>query len=120
MFRVTLKDCAQRREVIKFAERAFIIALACYPKYGDAAWLALVKESNGGPAGVLAHHLAELRTSGLSDATIAAAGIRSESNYGALAAILNWRKLRKRIAAAIVFPFRRPDGSNGHSRLSAN
>ena len=72
--------------------------------------------SNGGPANVLPHHLAELRASGLTDATVAAAGIRSEANYNALAALLNWRKLPKRIAPAIVFPFRRPDGSNGYSR----
>ena len=70
-----------------------------------------------GVSDVLPHHLAELRKSGLSDATIRAAGIRSESHYGTLAATLNWRKLPKRMSAAIVFPFRRSDGNAGYCRL---
>lgn len=66
---------------------------------------------------ILPHHLAELRRSGLSDATIAAAGIYSETNYIQLATILGWRKYPKRMGAAMVFPFRGPDGASGYARL---
>lgn len=66
---------------------------------------------------LLPHHLAELRASGLSDAMIRAAGIRSESNYEALAAILNWRKYPGKLAPAIVFPFVDAAGRNGYTRV---
>lgn len=46
--------------------------------------------------GLLPHHLPELRKSGLTDATIVAAGIYSEANYDRLAALLGWRKLPDR------------------------
>src|SRR5262245_58226066 len=59
-------------------------------------------ESNGSLPGILPHHLAELRKSGLSDATIVAAGIKSETSYQRLAAMLGHRKLPKRLAPAIV------------------
>ncbi|MBX9789829.1 MAG: hypothetical protein K2Y37_13000 [Pirellulales bacterium] len=73
-------------------------------------------ESNAGPAGILPHHLSELRASGLSDATIRKAGIRSEANYAALAAALGWRSLPKRMAPALLFPYTAADGSNGYTR----
>jgi putative DNA primase/helicase len=74
-------------------------------------------ESNGSLPGVLPHHLAELRKSGLSDATIVAAGIKSESNYQRLAAMLGHRKLPKRMAPAIVYPFVSAEGINGYFRI---
>ena len=67
--------------------------------------------------GLLQHHLTELQRSGLNETTIREAGIRSESNYNALAAVLNWRKLPKRMGAAIVFPYRRRDGTTPYCRL---
>ncbi len=68
-------------------------------------------------AGILPHHLQHLRTSGLSDATICAAGIYSETNPQKLAAILNWRKPTKNLAPALVFPFVDADGHNGYCRI---
>lgn len=69
------------------------------------------------PLNLLPHHLAELRASGLSDATIAAAGIRSETNYAVLAAVLNWRKYPRKLAPAIIYPFVDADGRNGYARV---
>jgi putative DNA primase/helicase len=77
-------------------------------------------EINAGPPGILPHHLAELRKSGLNDSTIVAAGIRSESDYERLAAVLGWKCYPKRMAPAIVFPFRAADGTNGYSRIKAD
>ncbi len=77
--------------------------------------------SNTEPAdslpGLLPHHLAELRNSGLSDATISAAGIYSEDNYERLASLLNWGRVSKRMAPALVFPFVNAEGQNGYSRI---
>ncbi len=67
--------------------------------------------------GLLPHHLKHLRESGLSDATITAAGIRSETSPDALAACLNWRKPNKKMAPAIVWPYIGADGSNGYYRV---
>jgi putative DNA primase/helicase len=67
--------------------------------------------------GVLPHHLAHLRASGLSDATITAAGIRSETSPEALAALLGWRRPSKGLAPAIVFPFVDSQGRNGYARV---
>jgi len=68
--------------------------------------------------GLLPHHLAELRASGLSDETIRATGILSQDNYVALATILNWRRLPKKLAPAIVFPYFDADGSRtGYCRI---
>jgi putative DNA primase/helicase len=60
------------------------------------------------------NHLAELRASGLTDETIQAAGIHSESNAVRLGRILNWDKYPKRLGSAIVFPFCDADGANGY------
>jgi putative DNA primase/helicase len=68
-------------------------------------------------AGLLPHHLAELRASGLSDETIKAAGICSETRYTALAAMLGWRRYPKKMAPAIVFPFTDDDGRKGFARI---
>lgn len=75
------------------------------------------ENGNAGPAGILPHHVRELRASGLSDATLSAAGIYSETKYDSLAALLNRRKLPKRMAPAIVFPFIDAEGRNGYCRL---
>jgi putative DNA primase/helicase len=66
---------------------------------------------------ILPHHLTHLRASGLSDATIKAAGLYSETKPEALAALLGWRKPTKGLAPAIVFPFVAADGRNGCSRV---
>jgi putative DNA primase/helicase len=77
-------------------------------------------QDNGHVAGVLPHHLGELRASGLSDETIRAAGIRSETNYQRLAALLGWRRMPKKMAPAIVFPFSDANGSNGYTRIKCD
>ena len=56
-------------------------------------------------AELLPHHLAELRASGLSDETIRAAGIYSESHDILLGVLIGWRHFPKRSLPAIVFPF---------------
>jgi putative DNA primase/helicase len=69
------------------------------------------------PRTILPHHLAELRHSGLSDATIEAAGIYSEDNHLRAAAILNWRGGTKRLVPAIVYPYHDENGANGYLRI---
>ena len=70
--------------------------------------------------GLLRHHLAELRRSGLRDGIIQSAGIYSEIDVNKLAAILN-RKARfinrSHLAPAIIFPFVGADGRNGYCRI---
>jgi len=65
---------------------------------------------------VLPHHLQDLRNSGLSDETIAACGIYSEANYKSLG-VLPGRRLPKKCAPALVFPFRDEDGTSGYRRI---
>ena len=67
--------------------------------------------------GIFPHHLAELRRSGLTDATIRAAQIQSQADCNALAAILGWRKYRKAMGAALVFPYTDDQGRNGYTRI---
>jgi putative DNA primase/helicase len=59
---------------------------------------------------ILPHHLAELRASGLTDETIAAARIYSETNHNELARTLNWNSAHRTRVPAIVFPFWSADG----------
>ena len=66
---------------------------------------------------LLSHHLVELRRSGLNDTTISLAGIYSESDSSRLAEILGWRGCPRKMAPAIVFPYRRPDGSCDYRRI---
>lgn len=69
-------------------------------------------------AGVKAHHLVELRLSGLSDETIALAGIYSEDNHSKILADLNRKSIKKSIGSALMFPFRDTNGNlNGYRRL---
>lgn len=69
------------------------------------------------PRTLLPHHLAELRASGLTDETIQAAGIHSESNATRLARLLGWDKWPKRRGSAMVFPFHDADGANGYCQV---
>lgn len=66
---------------------------------------------------LLPHHLAHLRASGLTDATIIAAGIYSETDKAKLARLLNWKRPGKTLAPAIVFPFTVANGTNGYTRV---
>jgi putative DNA primase/helicase len=56
-------------------------------------------------AGLLPHHLQELRASGLNDGTIIAAGVKSETDYRILAAYLKRTKYPAKNGPAIVFRF---------------
>ncbi|MGA2032940.1 MAG: phage/plasmid primase, P4 family [Thermoguttaceae bacterium] len=67
--------------------------------------------------GILPHHLADLRKSGLTDATIQAAGIHSEVSVPKLAALLDWPKYRPSMGPAVVFPFTDTEGRNGYCRV---
>ena len=58
-------------------------------------------------------HRNELRESGISDATIAAAGLYSEYRPRRVSEIVGW-SVPFEFCPALVFPFRRADGSNGH------
>lgn len=62
-------------------------------------------------------HLAELRASGLNDETIERAGIYTETSQSKQAILLGWKDVPARMGPAIVFPFRRADGTNGYARL---
>ena len=53
---------------------------------------------------LLPHHLADLRRSGLTDATIQAAGIHSESQYDTLRAITGHKRFPKVADSTLVFP----------------
>ena len=68
-------------------------------------------------AGLLDHHLAELRRSGLTDETIRVAGIHSEVEPAKLATILDWKRYPSKCCPAIVFPFTDADGRNGYTRV---
>lgn len=71
---------------------------------------------NNGP-NLLAHHLVDLQSSGLTNETIRAAGIYSEANPAHLAQILGWRNPVRKIAPALVFPYSGPQGYSGYSRI---
>lgn len=64
-----------------------------------------IEGGNGHVAGLLDHHLAELRQSGLSDATILAAKIFSETDHVKLASMLNRRRWDRKQGPGLVFPF---------------
>jgi hypothetical protein len=68
--------------------------------------------------GLLAHHVTRLRASGLTDDTIAETGIYSVTKLAALASLLG-RKISsvKKLAPAIVIPFKTMDGRNGYCRV---
>jgi hypothetical protein len=66
---------------------------------------------------LLEHHRAKCAASRLSDETIRAAGLRSETDHAKLAVLLGWPKAPKKIAPALVFPYTSADGSNGYARI---
>jgi hypothetical protein len=72
-----------------------------------------------GPPGLLPHHLAELRASGLDDATLAANGVYSESDPAAVAGLLNWGAARARsLGPVLVYPHHDRDGRPlGHATV---
>lgn len=72
---------------------------------------------NGHLPGLLPHHLAHLRTSGLADNTITAAGIYSETDPKKVAALLGRAKSFSTFAPAIVFPYKTATGANGYYRV---
>jgi hypothetical protein len=76
-------------------------------------------EPGDGAAGVTARHRAELQSSGLTDETIAANGIYSESDPAAIARLLNCTTARARVLGpALVFPhFDRAGAAMGHAVL---
>ncbi|MBM3983733.1 MAG: hypothetical protein FJ304_26380, partial [Planctomycetes bacterium] len=64
---------------------------------------------------VLPQHRADLRASGLSDAQVAVAGLYSESDPGAVAALLRWKHPASNLGPCLCFPFVGADGTvTGH------
>ena len=86
----------------------------CKMQTVDATVDATVAESL---PGILPHHLIELRKSGLTDETIRAAGIRSETSVATVKALLDTKQFSQRCLPAIVFPFTDAEGRNGYCRL---
>jgi putative DNA primase/helicase len=66
---------------------------------------------------LLPHHLAHLRASGLSDVTIAAAGIYSEFTVAKITSLLDCKRFPPKCLPALVFPFRDAEGRNGYCRI---
>jgi putative DNA primase/helicase len=60
---------------------------------------------------LLPNHLIDLRGSGLSDSTIAAAGIYSETDHRTIAAALNRKAWPRAYGPALMFPFRDESGA---------
>jgi hypothetical protein len=61
--------------------------------------------------GLFPAHLADLRRSGLTDATIESAGIRSEHDRRKLAAMFNRKSWSQQLGSALLFPYRDADGT---------
>lgn len=68
-------------------------------------------------ADLLPHHRRELEASGLSEATIRAAGIQSETDAVRIMTLLGWRKPPKKLVPALVYPYRGPDGAVTYHRI---
>jgi len=66
---------------------------------------------------LLPHHREDLRKSGLSDATIDAAGIYSETSHDKLASLLGYKRWAKKNGPALVFPFQNELGAKVLYRL---
>ena len=69
------------------------------------------------PPGILPHHLADLRRSGLSDAIIKASRVFSEVSLPKVKALLETKSFPSRCLPALVFPFADAEGRNGYCRL---
>ena len=78
-----------------------------------------LREHNDRVGALSPNHLAELRASGLTDDTIAANGIYSESDPKAVAKLLNWGATRARmLGSALVYPHYDRDGTPlGHATV---
>ena len=66
---------------------------------------------------ILPHHVAELRKSGLSDETIAAAELYSETSVVKVKALLETKTFPSRCLPGLVFPFTNAEGKNGYCRI---
>lgn len=67
---------------------------------------------------LLPQHLTDLRSSGLSDAQIAACGFYSEDDPAAVAKLLNWKGSAERLGPCLCIPFTAPDGkATGYVRV---
>src|SRR5206468_1319178 len=82
------------------------------PAHGD--YMGIISdggsESNGRPGGLLPHHRADLRASGLTDDQIARCGFYSESDPAAVAGLLGWKGPATVLGPCLCIPFRGPDG----------
>ncbi|MBP3956715.1 DUF3854 domain-containing protein [Gemmata sp. G18] len=67
-------------------------------------------EEHGSPA-LLPQHLGDLRASGLSDAQVRAAGVYSEPDPEAVAALLGWKHPAAALGPCLCFPFFDPSGT---------
>ena len=67
--------------------------------------------------GLLPQHLADLRKSGLTDATIKAAGIVSEFSLMKVKALLDTKQFAQRCLPVLVFPYKDAEGRNGYCRI---
>jgi putative DNA primase/helicase len=63
------------------------------------------------------NHLADLHSSGLTDETIQAAGLYSETDLGRLTRILGWNSVPRKMSPSLVFPYFGVDGANGYCRI---
>ena len=66
---------------------------------------------------LLPHHLADLHKSGLTDATIKAAGVYSEDSLPKVKALLETKRFAQRCLPVLVFPFTDGEGRNGYCRV---
>jgi putative DNA primase/helicase len=68
------------------------------------------RDSNGQGKSLLPQHLADLRKSGVSDATIHENGLHSPNTSGHVRIILRWDRYDGRLGPCLAFPFRDMDG----------
>jgi hypothetical protein len=67
---------------------------------------------------LLDHHLADLRSSGLTDQTIEQSGIYSESDPDKIRRILNWNRSANELGSCCVYPYRKLNGElNGFAMV---
>ena len=66
---------------------------------------------------ILPQHLADLRKSGLTDATITAAALFSETSVAKVKALLDTKAFSSRCLPCLVFPFTDAEGRNGYCRI---
>ena len=67
---------------------------------------------------LLPHHLDDLRSSGLTDATIAAAGVYSESDPDKIRRLLRWNRSADALGSCLCFPYRQLSGElNGFAMV---